>query len=149
MPKTKTQDENTADQLLEEFTGDAEQATENAKTAKAKAPKASGGSKPAVNRLEQVIESQKSPTMWQYARIAKAVVARTEAGQQLQDALNEVLSQAYTIVQGIIEQQPASSKDGDIDAATKQFFASYAPKSTSRQRGGSESGSEQPSEQQG
>lgn len=73
--------------------------------------------------------------MWRYARLAKAIVARTEAGQPSAEAFDAVIKQTVAILNGILGEHPASSKDADVDGATKAYFAQFAAKSLERARG--------------
>jgi hypothetical protein len=98
-------------------------------------PKAEKPPKPEVNRLEKVIEQQSAPTMWQYARIAKQIKQRLEAGQGFDDAFAAVIQQTQEILLGILGREPATSSDADIDSATKGYFESERPASMQRARG--------------
>jgi hypothetical protein len=98
--------------------------------------------KPQVDRLARVIEQQANPTMWQYARIAKAIKQRTEAGQNEQEATLAVMDQVVEIVSGILAQGPETSSDAHIDSATRAYFEQAHPASASRQRGPKDSAPE-------
>ncbi len=110
------------------------------KPAKPKVEKQPKAEKPAVDRLARVVESQQSPTMWQYARIAKQIKQRIDAGQSASEATLQVMDQVVEIVSGILAQEPATASDSDIDGATKSYFEQVMPKSMQRQRGPRESG---------
>jgi len=107
-----------------------------------KPPKAAKPAKPEVDRLAKVIEAQSAPTMWQYARLAKQIKQRLEAGQTFDDAFAAVIQQTQEILIGILGRNPATGSDADIDSATKGYFESERPASMQRARGPKESAPE-------